>query len=101
MESRKRVFVGVISALAGWKAKQHFRNSRKRGRNCARGKPRPPGKASGFGKAYVFPRLDMSLMVKPRSMVASIIVQCGFAQEALLEYIRTMIEDFTCSVEIS
>lgn len=91
----------VISELAGWKAKQHCRNSWKRGRNCARGKPRPPGKASGFRKAYAFPKMDMSVMVKPRSMVASIIVQCGFAQEALLEYIRTMIEDFTCSVEIS
>lgn len=49
----------------------------------------------------MFSELCMPLIVKPQSGVASIIVQYGFAQEALLEYIRTVIEDFTCSVEIS
>lgn len=63
--------------------------------------PGPPGEASSCKKAYMFSELCMPLIVKPQSGVASIIVQYGFAQEALLVYIRTVIEDFTCSVEIS
>lgn len=87
-----------INALAAWTAMHRCWNSWKSMRHCARGKPGPPGKASSCGKAYMFSELGMPLIVKPQPVVASIIVQYGFAKEALLEYIRTMIEDFTCSV---
>lgn len=101
LESRKKISVYEISALAAWPAMHHCWNSWKGMRHCARGKPGPPGKASSCGKASMFSELCVPLIVKPQPVVASIAVQYGFAQEALLEYIRTMIEDFTCSVEIS
>lgn len=101
LESGKRISVYEISALAAWTAMHRCWNSWKSRRHCARGKPGPPGEAPSCGKACMFPERCMPLIVKPQPGVASIIVQYGFAQEALLEYIRTMMEDFTCSVEIS